>query len=182
MTEISLRPLSGSDVPQLHEWLGRSHVREWWGDVPTLEELSEQCDPEVLASEGVEAFVATSNGKPVGFVQVYVAMGSGEGWWETETDPGVRGIDLFLADAEKLGTGLGTRLVRHLVDELFADPAVTKLQADPSPDNRRAIRCFEKAGFLPQGIIATPDGKACYMTLDRGSARPAGSLDRKAAP
>ena len=32
------------------------------------------------------------NGEPIGYAQSYVALGSGDGWWEEETDPGVRGI------------------------------------------------------------------------------------------
>jgi len=167
MPSISFLPLARSDLPLLHDWLGRPHVVEWWGDVPTLAELAEQCDPEILASEGVSALVAMSDGQPVGFAQVYVAMGSGDGWWEAESDPGVRGVDLFLADVDRLGQGLGTLLVHALVGALFADAAVTKIQADPSPGNARAIRCFEKAGFTSRGVIATPDGEALYMARNR---------------
>ena len=56
-----------------------------------------------------------------------------------ETDPGVRGIDQSLANASQLGKGLGTKLVRALVELLFNDPEVTKIQTDPSPSNLRAI-------------------------------------------
>ena len=87
------------------------------------------------------------NGEPIGYAQSYVALGSGDGWWEEETDPGVRGIDQSLANASQLGKGLGTKLVRALVELLFNDPEVTKIQTDPSPSNLRAIRCYEKAGF-----------------------------------
>ena len=64
---------------------------------------------------------------------------------EEETDPGVRGIDQSLANASHQGKGLGTKLVRALVELLFNDPEVTKIQTDPSPSNLRAIRCYEKA-------------------------------------
>ena len=57
------------------------------------------------------------------------------------------GIDQSLANASQLGKGLGTKLVRALVELLFNDPEVTKIQTDPSPSNLRAIRCYEKAGF-----------------------------------
>ena len=53
------------------------------------------------------------NGEPIGYAQSYVALGSGDGWWEEETDPGVRGIDQSLANASQLGKGLGTKLVQH---------------------------------------------------------------------
>ena len=80
---------------------------------------------------------------------------------------GVRGIDQSLANASQLGKGLGTKLVRALVELLFNDPEVTKIQTDPSPSNLRAIRCYEKAGFERQGTVTTPDGPAVYMVQTR---------------
>ena len=92
-------------------------------------------------------------------------LGSGDGWWEEETDPGVRGIDQSLANASQLGKGLGTKLVTSLVELLFNDPEVTKIQTDLSPSNLRAIRCYEKAER--QGTVTTPDGPAVYMVQKR---------------
>ena len=80
---------------------------------------------------------------------------------EEETDPGVRGIDQSLANASQLGKGLGTKLVRALVELLFNDPEVTKIQTDPSPSNLRAIRCYEKAGFERQGTVTTQMVQPC---------------------
>lgn len=54
-----------------------------------------------------------------------------------------------------------------LLDGVFADPAVTRVQADPSPQNPRAIRCLEKAGFRRAREIVTPDGPAVYLLRDR---------------
>lgn len=58
-------------------------------------------------------------------------------------------------------------LVRALTERLFSDAQVTKIQTDPSPNNHRAIRCYEKAGFKSQGNILTPDGPAVYMVQTR---------------
>jgi RimJ/RimL family protein N-acetyltransferase len=58
-------------------------------------------------------------------------------------------------------------MVRAFVAELFADPRVTRVQADPSPANGRAIRCYEKSGFRRVREIATPDGPALLMHRDR---------------
>lgn len=66
-----------------------------------------------------------------------------------------------------LGQGLGTRLVRALVTRLFADPLVSRVQTDPAPDNLRAIRCYEGAGFRRIRTTMTPDGPALYMLCNR---------------
>lgn len=71
------------------------------------------------------------------------------------------------ADSELLGRGLGTAMVRAFVTQLFADPAVTRVQTDSAPGNRRAIRCYEKAGFRAQREVDTPDGRALLMYCDR---------------
>ena len=134
---------------------------------PSLQEVLNDYVPSALAEESVTPYIAMLGEEPVGYAQSYVALGSGDGWWEDETDPGVRGIDQSLANPTQLNRGLGTKLVRALVERLFSDPTVTKIQTDPAPNNLRAIRCYEKAGFVPQRVITTPDGPAVYMVQAR---------------
>ena len=96
----------------LHEWLTRPHVSEWWGDAESEDELLEEYVAPTDPESSVKAYFAMMDGTPVGYIQSYVAMGSGGGWWTDETDPGVRGIDQFLANADQLGQGLGTAMIR----------------------------------------------------------------------
>ena len=91
---VTLRLMTEHDLAMLYEWLNRSIV-EWWGGEearPTLADVQEQYLPSVLAQESVTPYIAMLNGEPIGYAQSYVALGSGDGWWEEETDPGVRGI------------------------------------------------------------------------------------------
>jgi RimJ/RimL family protein N-acetyltransferase len=164
---LSFRPLRADDLPLLHGWLARPHVRQWWGEPSSLAELAEDFLPKTNDQSGTRGFIALRGGEPIGFIQRYVVMGSGDGWWEDETDPGARGIDQFLAHADQLGQGLGSAMVRAFVAQLFEDPAVSKVQTDPSPDNERAIRCYCRAGFEPLGEVATPDGPALLMVCRR---------------
>jgi AacA4 family aminoglycoside N(6')-acetyltransferase len=167
---LKLRLMTEQDLPMLHDWLNRPHIVEWWGgeeNRPTLSEVQEHYLPRVLAEDSVTPYIAMLGTEPIGYAQSYVAMGSSDGWWEDETDPGVRGIDQSLANPMQLNQGIGTNLVRSLVELLFSDPAVTKIQTDPAPNNYRAIRCYEKAGFVRERVIATPDGPAVYMVQTR---------------
>ena len=67
------------------------------------------------------------NGEPIGMPSRTLLLEAG-------TDGGkkkpiqVRGIDQSLANASQLGKGLGTKLVRALVELLFNDPEVTKIR------------------------------------------------------
>jgi AacA4 family aminoglycoside N(6')-acetyltransferase len=172
---VTLRPMSEADLPLLHAWLQRPHVLEWWGGddgAPSLDEVQAHYLPRVQTPERVTPWIALHAGRPIGYAQSYIAMDCGAGWWPEVQDPGLRGIDQFLAEAADLGRGLGTRMVGALLERLFADPAVTAVQVDPRPDNARAIRCYEKAGFRPLGPIVTPDGPALYMLCERAAHRP----------
>jgi aminoglycoside 6'-N-acetyltransferase Ib len=165
---VSLRPMTEHDLPLLHDWLNRPHIVEWWGgERPSTEEVRAHYMPRVLAKERVTPYIALLGDFPFAYAQSYVAMGWGGDWWEDETDPGVRGIDQAIGEADLLGKGLGTKLVRTLVNTLFQDPSVTKVQTDPAPTNLRAIRCYEKAGFRIEKYIVTPDGAAAYMAQYR---------------
>jgi RimJ/RimL family protein N-acetyltransferase len=166
-SSIAFRPLGSADLPMLHEWLARPHVAEWWGTPPSWAELEAEFGPEPDAASTDRRYVVLLAGVPVGYIQSYVALGSGDGWWPEERDPGVRGIDQFLADPGRLDQGLGTAMVRAFVEYLFADPAVTRIQTDPAPANGRAIRCYAKAGFRRVGEVDTPDGRALLMVCDR---------------
>ena len=165
---IAFRPLARADLPMLHEWLRRPHVAEWWDGEPTPDELEADYGPAIDGRDSTRAYVVLVDGAPAGFIQSYVAVDAhADGWWRDVADPGVRGIDQFLADASRLGRGIGSAMVRAFTDRLLADPAVTRVQVDPMPHNGRAIRCYEKAGFVPVGVVDTPDGPALLMHRER---------------
>jgi RimJ/RimL family protein N-acetyltransferase len=151
----------------LHEWLHRSHVSEWWGDPGTCAEIERNYLPYTQEESTTRGYIVLFEHEPIGFIQSYVVIASGDGWWEQETDPGARGIDQFLAHPEQLGRGLGSAMVRAFVDQLFQDPAVTQVQTDPSPTNERAIRSYRRAGFVAVGEVITPDGPALLMVKRR---------------
>jgi len=165
--EFSFRRLTAADFPLLHAWLQRPHVAEWWQAPTSLEELEEDYPPHDDSPSATRACIAWLADEPIGFIQCYVVMGSGDGWWPEESDPGARGIDQFLADAHRLGQGLGSAMVHAFVGQLFEDPLVSKIQTDPTPGNVRAIRACQRAGFVPARTVETPDGPALLMICER---------------
>lgn len=164
---ISFRPLAASDLAVLHEWLHRPHVLEWWGDPGTYALVERDYLPYTTGDLTTRGYIPLLENEPIGFIQSYVVMGSGDGYWEQETDPGARGIDQFLCNSDQLGRGLGSAMVKAFVDQLFQDPMVTKVQTDPSPKNERAIRSYRGAGFITVGEVITPDGTALLMVKRR---------------
>jgi RimJ/RimL family protein N-acetyltransferase len=166
---LSFRPFRAVHFSLLHRWLCTPHVARWWGTPPSLADVIDHYGPYVEHAHSVHAYIAYLADAPVGYVQSYTVMGHADGWWPGETDPGARGIDQFIGDAARLNQGLGTLMVRQFCAQLFQDAAVSRIQTDPSPDNHRAIRCYERVGFIAQGRVKTPDGDALLMVLPRAT-------------
>ena len=104
--QIRLRLMREDDLPMLHDWLNREHIVEWWQNKrPSLEELKAKYLPRILAPEAVTPYIALLDETPFAYVQSYIALGCGNGWWEQETDSGVRGIDQSIADPMQFGKG-----------------------------------------------------------------------------
>ncbi len=167
--EFHFAPLAEHHLPLLFEWLNRSHVAKWWDGPVSSAAVREKYLPRI-SSTSVSPYIAFLNEAPAGFIQSYVAAEQDDDWWPGERDPGVVGIDQFLADSDSLGKGLGTAMVGQFVRLQFQNPAVTSLQTDPSPNNIRAIRCYEKVGFRKLGVLETPSGPTLLMVLSRAAA------------
>ncbi|TCU70478.1 aminoglycoside 6'-N-acetyltransferase [Bradyrhizobium sp. R2.2-H] len=154
----TFRPMTTADMPLIRRWLDAPHVAEWWHDPETLEFVGGDLDHPDLAQ-----FIVSKDGRPLAYLQCYQL-----GEWHLGFGPqptGTRGLDQFIGEADMLGCGHGSGFIRTFTDELFAR-GVPRIVIDPSPANTRAIRAYEKAGFVPQHVIVTPDGPALLMIRD----------------
>lgn len=160
------QPVREEDLQLLQRWVALPHVAAWWDVDPTPEEVREDFLPDP-PDPGDDRYIVYCDEQPIGYIQSYVAIDTGSGWWRGFTDPTVRGIDQFIGEPGLVGRGLGTAMVRAFCARLFADPNVSAIQLDPDPANGRAIRCYEKAGFVRMGLVDTPDGQALLMRCER---------------
>jgi aminoglycoside 6'-N-acetyltransferase len=85
--------------------------------------------------------------------------------WNTGFGPqpeGTRGIDQMIGVPEMVGQGHGSGFIRAFIERLLAD-TTPRVVTDPDPENARAIRAYEKAGFVRDKLVDTPDGTALLM-------------------
>lgn len=153
------RSFTAADLPLMATWLVRPHVREWWGDPE--EQLA------LVASDldhpDMDQFLVLAGGRPFAYIQCYRL-----GVWNEGFGPqpaGTRGIDQSIGEPDMLGRGHGSAFVRQFSDDLLAR-GVPRVVTDPDPDNPRAIRAYEKAGFRRDRVVDTPDGPALLMVRD----------------
>ena len=166
---INFRPVRLCDAPLLFHWRQQPHVARWWNIAPyeaqTLEEVEEELREDLELREH-ESLLITLDGDPIGYMQTYNAGDASGDWWPDE-DKSTAGLDFLIGDESLTGQGVGPAIVRAISAQLFADPNVQSIIADPQPTNVRSIRCFEKAGFVAEREMETPDGRALLMRLQR---------------
>ena len=135
---VTLRPLEVADAPRLAELAAHPDVARWWPDLGEAE-LVEKADGRADST----GFAVVLDGEPIGLVQYY-----------EEDDPQYRhaGIDVFVGEPWH-GQGLGTDAVRTLARHLVEDRGHQRLIIDPSAENERAIRSYEKVGFRRVGVM-----------------------------
>ena len=154
------RPMTADDLPLLKRWLAAPHVVQWWGNTYAQFELV-RGDLEV---EGMDQYIVTTNDRPFGYLQCYDPMvwpDNGLG----AHPAGTRGIDQFIGEPEMLERGHGSAFIRIFIERLLKAGS-PRVITDPDPNNHRAIRAYEKAGFRRDRIVDTPDGRALLMVRD----------------
>jgi aminoglycoside 6'-N-acetyltransferase len=150
------RTMTTADLPMIARWLAQPHVREWWGD-PAEQYALVSGD---LDEPAMEQFIVSIGGNDFGYVQCYDLTHWDSGFG---THPaGTRGIDQFIGESDMVDRGHGSSLIRAFVDERLAG-GTPRMVTDPDPENARAIRAYEKAGFARDRLVDTPDGIALLM-------------------
>jgi aminoglycoside 6'-N-acetyltransferase len=131
---VVLRALRTADRARLRAIRATPEVARWWGPV-------EDDFPEGDYPDGTRLAVLLG-GEVIGMIQ-----------YEEEADPDSRhaDIDIFLDPAHH-ARGLGTDAMRTIARFLIEQRGHHRLTLSTVPENTRAIRCYEKAGFRRIGI------------------------------
>jgi aminoglycoside 6'-N-acetyltransferase len=153
------RPMSHADLPLIKRWLETPHVGEWWHD-PAEQFVLVSGD---LDHPDVAQFIVHTDERPFAYLQCYRLSDWNHGFGSHPD--GTRGIDQFIGEADLLGQGHGSAFVRVFVDKLLAH-GTPRVVLDPEPENTRAIRAYEKAGFVRDRLVDTPNGVALLMVRD----------------
>ena len=75
-------------------------------------------------------------------------------------------MDLFIGDEDQVGIGIGPKIIREFAAHLRnREPNARSIIIDPAPQNRYAIRAYEKAGFVREKEVTTPDGQAVLTRM-----------------
>jgi aminoglycoside 6'-N-acetyltransferase len=155
------RSVTEADLPMLKAWLAEPHVAEWWDEGPeaSLAEIREAMD-----SVETEPLIVELDGRPIAYVQSYDPHLE-EGHPYQDQPFGALGMDISIGPPDLVGKGHGSAIVRQFTDMLFEE-GCPRVVIDPHPDNGRAIRAYEKAGFRAFDMRTSIYGPALMMARD----------------
>lgn len=156
MKLIHFKPLTENDLPLLHAWFHKPHVKQWYarGESYTIDMIKEKYLPRILNPETILNFIVYAGNTSIGYIQLYCVNDSlPEGvtdynhpLFDNFKPNEIAGVDLFIADENYLKQGYATLALTNFIKE-YGQKKFTLLITDPLKNNKNAIQFFERNGF-----------------------------------
>ena len=145
MPTITFRDATIDDLELLIHWDQQPHVKasdpdtdwEWEYELPRKFPWREQ-------------LIFELDGRPLGILQIIDPYEEETHYWG-EVEPNLRAIDIWIGEAEHLGKGYGTEMMRQAINRCFEDEKVSKILIDPLEINVKAHRFYQRLGFRVVG-------------------------------
>jgi aminoglycoside 6'-N-acetyltransferase len=154
------RDVVEADMAMLHVWMVEPHISAWWGD--PAEALAEIRD--AIADPATRPMIVELNGEPIAYLQQYDPHLEEDHPYQDQPK-GTLGLDISIGPSDLVGRGHGSAILRQYAERLLRR-GVPRLVIDPDPENARAIRAYEKAGFAAFDRRTTVYGPALMMARD----------------
>lgn len=141
---ICLRPASIEERDMIYQWMTESNITPFlFGDehIPTWDEFLDDYQEfyfDGSAPEKGRGFTIIYGDIPIGFIS-YAAFHLAEHKAE---------LDIWMRNEENCGKGIGSSAIRILCNYLRDTIGTNEFLILPSAKNGRAIRAYEKAGFI----------------------------------
>ena len=147
--DIKLRPLCDEHLPLLYKWSADPEVLYW---TEGGEDIERSYGPDTVhaiyggVSQNALCFLIEVNGAPIGECWLQkMNLDNVKAMYPESAD--VRRIDMAIGEKSMWGKGVGTEVIRVLVDYAFNGEGVDVLHCFNEDYNPRARRVWEKNGF-----------------------------------
>jgi len=140
----ALRPLLDSDLPFIRAWNRDLELRRLVeGDYPGGNENLSAWARQVRRSRQRRYFVIVADARPIGDVELdHIA------WRRGEAELRIR-----IGERAYWNKGYGTDAVLSVLRHAFFDLGLRTVYLRVFADNLRAMNCYRKCGFTPEGVL-----------------------------
>lgn len=156
----------GADLDLVHGWMQSPHIDAFWHQAWPRERWYEEIAGH-LAGDAILPVLIDLDGRPLAYIEVYRVMRDRLAGHYPDL-PHDLGVHIAIGESGRTGKGLGRALLRALAEGLLAaDPACTRVVAEPDVTNAPSLRAFEAAGFRPAGKVVFPDKTGALLIHPR---------------
>lgn len=136
------------DYEFMRQWFAEPELQEWvWcdkkGEPPvTIEQIIHKYGDRIKNPTTVFPYFILQDQEPIGYMQYYIQ------------DQTIIGIDMWIGVLQERNHGIGTEALKQMVELIHNKyPDVKHLIIDPEIANKRAIKCYQNAGFKSTGEV-----------------------------
>jgi RimJ/RimL family protein N-acetyltransferase len=144
---VRLRPPTELDLPLFVRWFNDSEVSYWLSlsEVPevTLEWEREWYEETRGDPAKVVWCIESEEGQPIGNL----------GLQAIDETHGRATLGIAICEKAFWSRGYGTEAIRQVLRYAFAELGLRRVDLQVDEDNLRAIRCYEKCGFVREGLL-----------------------------
>ena len=140
--DFSIRAIEEKDI----DFLYKINTQEFRGDYQEFEfeskqSMRKQFDSGAFCSDKFKMLIAQKEDKILGIVYISFVR------------TGLVNIGLVMCENER-GKNLGTSITKIIVNYIFSNYDIARIQADTDINNVAAQKVLEKAGFIKEGIMS----------------------------
>jgi RimJ/RimL family protein N-acetyltransferase len=144
---VRLRPVEELDLPLFVLWFNDAEVRYWLtqSEAPefTLESEAEWYDETRADPACLIWCIETEDGQPIGNLGLHAI---------NETH-GRATLGIAIGEKGQWGRGYGTDAIMEVLRYAFGEMGLRRVDLGADEDNARGIRCYEKCGFVREGLL-----------------------------
>lgn len=158
---ITFRKLEFSDLPLMHRWLNKPYVHEWYDrdKQNTIKEITQRYGPKIKGEKPTDCYLVLHDNVPFGYIQTYKVNDWPEFGDYVGYEDFTASIDLFIGEENFTGKGLGSIMLQTFLKTIvFSNGSnIETCIIGPEPNNKRAIRAYEKVGFRYVKTVQIPN-------------------------
>ncbi|MDT0186786.1 GNAT family N-acetyltransferase [Microbacterium sp. ARD31] len=165
---LTLEPLDPTrDLALLHAWV--THPRSvFWGMQDATPEHVHEEYARIADDPHHDALLGRADGDPAFLMERYDPAHSPLAGLP-ELRPGDVGMHVLVAPTDRPVHGFTAAVVRRVMQECFADPAVRRVVVEPDVRNDRIAALNAAAGFLVARTVDLPDKTAALSFCSRAA-------------
>ena len=146
--DLLIRLMNANDFEMMVKWLNDEKVLQFYEEPPTdLNRVIKKYGPRIEGTHYVTPCIVELNEQPIGYIQYYEIQEEELKSYGYAANQGIYGIDQFIGETYLWGKGLGTAMIRMMLNYLSTTKNASRVMLEVKKSNMRAIASYKKCGF-----------------------------------